>query len=102
VQFVEECIGADEVENGETLPCALMDPRLERWATSGVMALTGTAGRALGPPIGLLEGLDRLAPSFPDLDPLALLGERAALMGLWRRGSTSCGGSCRLLPCATD
>jgi hypothetical protein len=29
---------------------------------------------------------------------VALLGERAALMGLWRRGATSCGGSCRLLP----
>ncbi len=44
-----------------------------------------------------MEGMDRLAKPFPGLDALALLGERAALMGLWRRGDTSCGGSCRLL-----
>ena len=47
-----------------------------------------------------MEGIDRLALSFPGLDALALLGERAALMGLWRRGAVSCGGSCRLLPSA--
>jgi CoA-transferase family III len=64
------------------------------------MALTGWPDRALGPPEGLVEGIDRLAKSFPGLDALALLGERAALMGLWRRGDTSCGGSCRLLRAA--
>ncbi len=47
-----------------------------------------------------MEGIDRLAEPFPGLDGVALLGERAALMGLWRRGDTSCGGSCRLLRCA--
>ena len=47
-----------------------------------------------------MEGIDRLAKPFPGLDALALLGERAASMGLWRRGDTSCGGSCRLLRCA--
>jgi hypothetical protein len=62
------------------------------------MALTGLPDHPLGPPDGLVEGIDRLARSFPGLDALALLGERAALMGLWRRGATSCGGSCRLLP----
>jgi hypothetical protein len=72
----------------------------QRWAASGAMALTGTADNALGPPAGLVEGLERLAGRFDGLDALALLGERAALMGLWRRGATSCGGSCRLLPCA--
>ena len=64
------------------------------------MALTGLPDEPLGPPEGLVGGIDRLARSFPGLDALALLGERAALMGLWRRGTTSCGGSCRLLPCA--
>jgi hypothetical protein len=74
------------------------DPTLERWAASGLMALTGSVARPLGPPSGLMERLDHLAASFPGLDAPALLGERAALMGLWRRGSTSCGGSCHLLP----
>jgi hypothetical protein len=64
------------------------------------MALTGLPDEPLGPPDGLVEGIDRVARSFPGLDALALLGERAALMGLWRRGATSCGGSCRLLPMA--
>jgi len=73
---------------------------MERWAASGVMALTGSPDQPLGPPAGLAEGVERLGCRFEGLDALALLGERAALMGLWRRGSTSCGGSCRLLPCA--
>lgn len=76
------------------------DPTVERWAASGLMALTGSVARPLGPPSGLLERLDELAAPFAGLDAPALLGERAALMGLWRRGSTSCGGSCHLLPSA--
>lgn len=76
------------------------DPRVQRWADSGAMALTGLTDEPLGPPAGLVEGIDRLARSFPGLDALALLGERAALMGLWRCGAVSCGGSCRLLPSA--
>jgi hypothetical protein len=75
------------------------DFRVTRWAHSGAMALTGLPDHPMGPPEGLVEGIDRVARSFPGLDALALLGERAALMGLWRRGATSCGGSCRLLPC---
>jgi hypothetical protein len=35
-----------------------------------------------------------------DVDPLELLGERAALAGLARQGRTSCGGATRLLPTA--
>ena len=62
------------------------------------MALTGCPDEALGPPERLVGGVERLAPVFPGLDLLTLLGERAALMGLWRRGTTSCGGSCRLFP----
>ena len=76
----------------------MRDPIVERWAASGPMALTGSVARPLGPPAGLMERLDAIAESFPGLDAPALLGERAALMGLWRRGSTSCGGSCRLMP----
>ncbi len=69
---------------------------MARWAASGAMALTGLPDQPLGPPEPLVEGVARLARRFPGLDALALLGERAALMGLWRRGTTSCGGSCRL------
>jgi CoA-transferase family III len=60
------------------------------------MALTGWPDEPFGPPEGMVEGIDLLAKPFLGLDALALLGERAALMGLWRRGDTSCGGSCRL------
>jgi hypothetical protein len=80
-------------------PAGVDDLRVERWANSGAMALTGLPDEPLGPPAGLVEGVEQLGRYFPGLDALALLGERAALMGLWRRGSTSCGGSCRLLPC---
>jgi hypothetical protein len=79
-------------------PAQMPDPIAERWAASGLMTLTGSVEQPLGPPFGLLETLDRLAAPFPDLDAPALLGERAALMGLWRQGATSCGGSCHLLP----
>ena len=59
------------------------------------MALTGLPDLPLGPPAGLVDAVDALGNRF-GLDALALLAERAALMGLWRRGATSCGGSCRL------
>jgi crotonobetainyl-CoA:carnitine CoA-transferase CaiB-like acyl-CoA transferase len=73
------------------------DPRVQRWAKSGAMALTGWPDIPLGPPAGLIDAVDDLARPFGGLDALALLGERAVHMGLWRRGTTSCGGSCRLL-----
>jgi hypothetical protein len=76
---------------------AVEGPDIERWAASGAMALTGTPEQPLGPPAGLVRRLDELGRTFPGLDTVALLGERAALMGLWRRGATSCGGSCRLV-----
>jgi CoA-transferase family III len=97
-QLGQEPIGAQVFENRETLPCRLMDdPRLRRWAASGAMALTGLPEVPLGPPEALVDGVVDLARPFGSLDGLALLGERAAHMGLWRRGTTSCGGSCRLL-----
>jgi crotonobetainyl-CoA:carnitine CoA-transferase CaiB-like acyl-CoA transferase len=79
------------------------------WAASGAMALTGRSGAPpLGPPAPLVPHLAavllgrgaRRAGRTVDLDPVALLGERAALAGLERRGDTSCGGSTRLLPVA--
>jgi crotonobetainyl-CoA:carnitine CoA-transferase CaiB-like acyl-CoA transferase len=90
----EEALGADR------------HPALA-WAASGAMALTGHPD---GPPVaapghlaavarGALGALTRLAG--PDatrgLDGPSLLGERAALLGLDRRGPIAPGGSCRLL-----
>ena len=98
-------------------------PRLEHpalaWARSGAMALTG---RAEEPPrlapaplatcaAAALDALRSLAPTSrlalesaragaTGLDGAALLGERAAYLGLARRGSVSAGGSCRLLRAA--
>ncbi len=78
------------------------------WARSGAMALTGAAGEAprfaAGPLAMATRGAGRalaaLAPGTPltRLDAPALLGERAAILGLARRGRISAGGSARLLP----
>ncbi len=86
-----------------------LHPALE-WARSGAMHLSGwpdAAPRLAPGPLatwarGELEALGRLAPRPlpPDLDGGALLGERAALLGLTRRGTVSPGGACRLLPAA--
>jgi hypothetical protein len=84
---------------------------LAAWAASGAMALTGRPdGPPLGPPRPLVPGLLAVAERIADdsgrlgravqLDPLALLGERAALRGLRRGGTVSCGGHTRLLPAA--
>lgn len=78
------------------------------WAASGAMALTGRSGaRPLGPPAGLVPKLEAIAGLIGErsaamgqrvrVDPVALLGERAALAGLGRHGDTSCGGASRLL-----
>ncbi len=82
-------------------------PAIE-WARSGAMALSGCSD---GPPRlvrgplancarGCVEALAHLAGDrwAPGLDGPALLGERAAVLGLSRRGRISPGGSCRLLP----
>jgi hypothetical protein len=85
------------------------DPAIE-WARSGAMALTGLADApprlAPGPLAscarGALEALRLVAgPRWSaDLDGPALLGERAAVSGFGRAGTTSPGGSCRLLRAA--
>jgi predicted amidohydrolase YtcJ len=76
-------------------------------------ALADLTGRSDGPPRAvprrLLTGLGRPAASLArsseafgrrvDVDPMALLTERAQLLGLSRQGSTSCGGSTRLIRC---
>jgi CoA-transferase family III len=84
-------------------------PAIE-WALSGAMHLTGRSDEAprLAPgPLATwmrdeVERLRRLAPNpLPaDLDGPALLGERAALLGLHRRGTVAPGGACRLLEAA--
>jgi crotonobetainyl-CoA:carnitine CoA-transferase CaiB-like acyl-CoA transferase len=80
-------------------------------ARSGLMALTGSpAGQPVLIPAplaacahGALLALRALAPGRlpPDIDGAALLGERAAVARLRRRGSISPGGACRILPTAT-
>jgi hypothetical protein len=60
------------------------------------MALTGDAdGPPLAPPTTAALAMDEQLAPF-GLDG-RLLGERAAILGLGRRGSASCGGSARLL-----
>ena len=73
---------------------------VRRWADSGAMALTGPPDCALGPPAPLVNGVERLGRRLANLDALALLGEREAILGLARDGAISCGGGCRLLPTA--
>src|ERR1700733_8246795 len=69
------------------------------------MTLTGRVDAPCGPPARLVDGVERLGSALggssgTGLDALALLGERAALMGLWRHWAVSGGGSCPLLPTA--
>jgi hypothetical protein len=81
------------------------------WAASGAMWLTGPPdGDPLGPPAGLVPRLRAIGEVLRDraaalgasvaVDPLVLLGRRAAVSGLRRQGTTSCGGATRLLPAA--
>ena len=81
------------------------------WAASGAVALTGRPG---GPPLvppgrgaAVARALaDRLAAHTSRtgravrVDGARLLTERAAYLGLERRGPVSAGGACRLLPTA--
>ena len=81
------------------------------WAASGA---AGLSGRPDGPPLDVPLAMVRVAVAAAeriaavssrcgrrvDLDAPALLGERAALTGLTRRGDVSCGGATQLLPAA--
>lgn len=84
------------------------DRQVSAWAASGAMALTGPPGSSpLGPPAGMVPKLWAVAELLRAraaamgarlaVDPLELLGERAALSGLQPRGDISCGGATRLL-----
>ncbi|MFE3543947.1 CoA transferase [Nocardia sp. NPDC059177] len=78
------------------------------WAASGVVALTGRPdGPVLVPPGRAATRARALIAAFAAgtgraaaLDGAQLLGERAALTGMRRRGAVSVGGRCRLLPTA--
>jgi CoA-transferase family III len=83
------------------------DP-VSAWASRGAMALTGWPEHpGLGPPSPLVRRLEEVAQRLAVttaavghpvmIDPIALLTERAALAGLHRAGTTSCGGGTRLL-----
>ena len=88
-QLVEEGAGAEVLEDRETLPCAFSEGRCRR-RTLGRQRRHG-ADRDIrsilsARPPASSEASNELGRTFPGLDTLALLGERAALMGLWRRG----------------
>jgi len=106
--LLAECQAQPERALGSGFSSPALDPARE-WARSGAMALTGEAKGpprlAPGPLASVARGaalaLAALAPSSPSLAKLdgpALLGERAALMRLGRRGAVAPGGGCRLLP----
>ena len=72
------------------------------------MALTGSAdGEPLAPPASLVPAVSAMGDELAaltsalgeavELDATALLGERAAIAGLTRRGRCSCGGGTRLV-----
>jgi len=88
------------------------------WAECGAMALTGPAEaapvarpahvatraratvdafRAVAAAMPCDRRASSHAPALCEVDGAALLGERAAIAGLHRRGTTSAGGSCRLV-----
>ncbi len=82
------------------------DPALA-WAASGAMALTGWSEALPRVPCGALascaDGVGRALAALGargPVDPAGLIAERAALLGLARRGRTSPGGACRLLRAA--
>ncbi len=83
-----------------------MNRRAQAWASSGACVLTGRPeGPPLGAPAALIDLVERAAAvvqrhseSDQVVDGLALLGERAALSDLSRRGAISCGGVTRLVP----
>ncbi|MFF2846151.1 CoA transferase [Streptomyces sp. NPDC058001] len=111
-----ELAGADVVfdATGQVPDAIRVRPRHpdDDWAASGAMALTGRADgpplRAPGAPASAARGAllafeallrhtgrDAAADALPGPD---VLGERAALAGLSRRGPASAGGAFRLLP----
>jgi hypothetical protein len=81
------------------------------WSLSGMASLCGHGyGPPLGTPLTLVAEARRLATQIEllsarhgkgvALDPLALMAERAGLVGLTRGGSTSCGRGTRMMEAA--
>jgi hypothetical protein len=105
--YAAALLGACGVEFERSHGRADPHPALD-WARSGAMELTGRpeAPPRLAPgPLaacarGALTALRTLAGTRwrSDLEGPEVLGERAAIFGLTRRGVVSPGGSCRLLP----
>jgi hypothetical protein len=102
-RWLHSVLGA--VEGGPVVALDDAPSPLADWAASGAMALTG---RADGPPLpapGNPAGAVRAAlavfsalTAASGLPGVELLGERAAIGGLTRRGPWSCGGTFRMLP----
>lgn len=99
--------------NEQRAPAVDSQHQIAAWADSGAMALTGPAGlTALGPPADLVPKLEAVGEAISAraahlgaavvVDALGLLGERAAISGLVRAGTTSCGGATRLLRAGSD
>ncbi len=79
------------------------------WRRAGLMAVTGRAdGPGLVAPVALIAAADGALAALRAVAPGAelpengtlLLGERARMLGLTRRGAISANGSCRLLETA--
>ena len=116
--YADSLLAALPAVGAEPTAARLEHPALA-WARSGAMLLTGRADeppRLAPAPLATcaaaaLDALRALAPKSRlaleaagagarGLDGAALLGERAAYLGLSRRGAISPGGSCRLLRAA--
>lgn len=99
----------DATARGERTERTEQAEQAAAWAASGAMTLTGWPERgALGPPSGLVPKLHALADLLCAgtaglrVDPVALLGERAAISGLRSGGDVSCGGATRLVLTGDD
>src|SRR5688500_15789528 len=88
------------------------DDVMDAWTRAGAAALCGRGdGPPLCAPARLVPELERVASAIGSLsgrlgrpvmlDAIAVLTERAAILGLRRHGATSCGGASRLVR-ATD
>src|SRR5690606_802609 len=99
-------VAVDRVRGGMDAEAISARPADEvaAWAASGAMWLTGRSdGPPLPPPAGLVSKLRSIGASIErsagalggpiEVDPLAVLGHRAAILGFRRQGATSCGGS---------
>lgn len=87
-------------------PAAVHDHPALAWRRAGLMKVTGQPdGPGLVAPVALASAADGALAALKALAPDArlpengalLLGERARLLGLRRRGAVSANGSCRLL-----